>query len=238
MRRSILVTGRDLAFEQLSKLLDGDLHGAEHGITLHGGAGDGPAETAYRGNSSRSVTLISGPHPFQPSGSGNFAAASWNARTIAAEIRPRNDTLRPSPIAQSRISLVVAFAGAVPAAAPVTGAFFTAVASAADSATVAFAFLATIFSAAAAFATVAFATDVFAGAFLTTFFSTAIVSAAVASAADSTAAVFTPAVFAPDVFAGAFLATFSFATFFFTAVFFTAVVSAAVVFGAVVFAGA
>ena len=45
VRRSILVTGRDVAFEQLGKLLDGDLHGAEQGITLHGGAGDGPAET-------------------------------------------------------------------------------------------------------------------------------------------------------------------------------------------------
>ena len=43
MRRSILVTGRDVAFEQLR--FDGDLHGAEQGITLHGGTGDSPTET-------------------------------------------------------------------------------------------------------------------------------------------------------------------------------------------------
>ncbi|WKN60675.1 hypothetical protein HJ581_0044175 [Rhodococcus opacus] len=43
--RSILVTGRDLAVKQLRQLPNGDLHGAEHGITLHGDAGDSPAET-------------------------------------------------------------------------------------------------------------------------------------------------------------------------------------------------
>ena len=195
-----------MAFEQLGKLLDGDLHGAEHMIT----------RTAYRGNKSRSVRLSSGPHPFQPSGSGNFDAASWKARTIAAEIRPRKDTLRPSLIAHSRISLVVAFAGAVPAAAPVTGAFFTAVASAAD-------------STAADFATDVFATDVFAGAFLAAFFFTAVVSAT-----DSTAAVFAAAVVSgTDVFAEALLT----ADALFAGAFVATIFSAAVVFGAVVFAG-
>ena len=38
------------------------------------------------------VTLKSGHHSVQPPTAGNFAAASWKARTIAADIRPRKDT--------------------------------------------------------------------------------------------------------------------------------------------------
>ncbi|ABG99279.1 conserved hypothetical protein (plasmid) [Rhodococcus jostii RHA1] len=47
VRCSIRVAGRDLAFEQLRQLLNGDLHRAEHRIPLHSGAGDRPTETFY-----------------------------------------------------------------------------------------------------------------------------------------------------------------------------------------------
>ncbi|GCE37715.1 hypothetical protein Rhow_000561 [Rhodococcus wratislaviensis] len=50
------------------------------------------------------------------------ACASWKARSSSAGIRPREDTTCPSPIAHSRISLVVFFAGAVLTDALVTGA--------------------------------------------------------------------------------------------------------------------
>jgi hypothetical protein len=47
---------------------------------------------------------------FAGSAGAGFACASWKACSISTEIRPREDTSKPAPIAHSRISLVVIFA--------------------------------------------------------------------------------------------------------------------------------
>ena len=93
MRCGIRVAGRDLAFEQLRQLLDGDLHRAEHRIPLPGGAGDSPTETFYEVGIQRirhtgqvCCTLEQFTSPTRETGvqlSGcveSAASSAWNAR--------------------------------------------------------------------------------------------------------------------------------------------------------------